>query len=188
MRWLFFENINNLHNSWLVSTNDGLQTSSIANNAKPALLPIVLSSILDSFFYMPIAQSWTVLWSFLSWEKLHFAVFSFANKLVCACLRQRFSQGDCCFVCDRCTCSCRPTSTVRFLIPCSCAYLDSLRLVKILLSGLNQALKKGSGYRYTCGSWNKQNLLLIRHLWRNSYAQRECSRLGRNKVNVKDKP
>jgi len=26
--------------------------------------------------------------------------------------------------------------------------------------------------------------LLIRHLWRNSYARRECSRLGRNEVNV----
>jgi len=28
----------------------------------------------------------------------------------------------------------------------------------------------------------KKENLLIRHLWRNSYARRECSRLGRNEV------
>jgi len=30
--------------------------------------------------------------------------------------------------------------------------------------------------------------LFIRLLWRNSKARRECSRFGRNEVNVKDEP
>jgi len=50
--------------------------------------------------------------------------------------------------------------------------------------------KIGSGYwlQIACGSWNLKLISRARNLWHNSNAWRECSRLGRNKVNVKDKP
>jgi len=69
-RWVWFEKINHLRDSWLVLINDGLQTGFHAYIA-----------ILDSFFYAYSAMGSFVVVSFFLGKHLFFAILPLTNKL-----------------------------------------------------------------------------------------------------------